>query len=154
MSGGPVRDSLPIGDMTLFPVRALRAVLGTPSRRVAHETYGPTASNEDRATGPLVIEDGLRHGPETVTPASMGNTTDATEFGAAAAGMRASLFVFIDRQEEKSTLMTQTGAAVFGLPVSCPQTAEQPMMTMPARVLPIQSHQSVPIWATTKQTEE
>jgi hypothetical protein len=101
-----------------------------------------------------VIEDGLRHGPETVTPASMGNTADATELGAAAAGMRASLSVFIDRQEEKSTLMTQTGAAVFGLPVSCPQTAEQPMMTLPARVLPIQSHQSVPIWATTKQTEE
>jgi threonine synthase len=89
--------------------------LGTPSLWVKDETRGPTASNKDRATA-LVIEDGLRHGLDTITTASTGNAAVATAFGAAAAGMRAVIFVSVDCQAEKLALMTQAGAWVFQVP--------------------------------------
>jgi threonine synthase len=48
-----------------------------------------------------VLEDGLRHGLDTITTASTGNTAVATAIGGAAAGMLASIFVWIDCQEDK-----------------------------------------------------
>ena len=114
-SGGPVRYSLPMGGAPLFLARALRAALGTSSPWAKDETCGPTASNKDRATA-LVIEDGLRHGLDTITTASTGNTAVARAFGAAVSGMRASIFVSIDCQEDKLALMTQAGAWVFQVP--------------------------------------
>lgn len=115
MSDEPVRYPLPIGGTPLLQAPALRAALGTPSLWVKDETRGPTASNKDRATA-LVIEDGLRHGLDTITTASTGNAAVATAFGAAAAGMRAAIFVSIDCQEDKLALMTQAGAWVFQVP--------------------------------------
>jgi threonine synthase len=109
---GPVRYPVPVGGTPLLPAPALRRRLGTPRLWIKDETRGPTASNKDRATA-LVIEDGLRRGVGTITTASTGNAAVATAFGAAAAGMRAVIFVSTDCQPEKLALMTQAGAWVF-----------------------------------------
>jgi threonine synthase len=112
---GPVRYPLPIGGTPLLSVPALRESVGTPGLWVKDETRSPTASNKDRATA-LVIEDGLRRGISTITTASTGNAAVATAFGAAAAGIRAVIFVSTDCQPEKLDLMTQAGAWVFQVP--------------------------------------
>jgi threonine synthase len=112
---GPVLYPLPIGGTPLLPAPALRQTLGTPNLWVKDETRNPSASNKDRATA-LVIEDGLRRGIGTITTASTGNAAVATAFGAAAAGMRAVIFVSADCQPEKLALMTQAGARVFQVP--------------------------------------
>jgi threonine synthase len=112
---GPVRYPMPIGGTPLLPVPALRQALGTPRLWIKDETRNPTASNKDHATA-LVIEDGLRRGLGTITTASTGNAAVATAFGAAAAGMRAVIFVSTDCQPEKLALMAQAGAWVFQVP--------------------------------------
>ncbi|MGW4215315.1 pyridoxal-phosphate dependent enzyme [Lentzea sp. NPDC004789] len=109
---GPVRYPAPIGGTPLLHVPALRRALGTPRLWVKDETRNPTASNKDRATA-LVIEGGLRRGLRTITTASTGNAAVSTAFGAAAAGMRAVIFVSADCSPEKLALMTQAGAWVF-----------------------------------------
>ncbi|MGW8951939.1 pyridoxal-phosphate dependent enzyme [Streptomyces sp. NPDC055709] len=112
VANGPVRYPLPIGGTPLLPAPTLRKTLGTPRLWIKDETRNPTASNKDRATA-LVIEDGLRRGMDTITTASTGNAAVATAFGAAAAGMRAVIFVSADCRPEKLALMTQAGAWVF-----------------------------------------
>ncbi|MFJ6632576.1 pyridoxal-phosphate dependent enzyme [Streptomyces sp. NPDC091376] len=112
VAGGPVRYPLPIGGTPLLPAPALRKTLGVPRLWIKDETRNPTASNKDRATA-LVIEDGLRRGMDTITTASTGNAAVATAFGAAAAGMRAVIFVSADCRPEKLALMAQAGAWVF-----------------------------------------
>jgi threonine synthase len=112
---GPIRYPVPVGGTPLLPAPALRQRLGAPRLWIKDETRGPTASNKDRATA-LVIEDGLRRGVGTITTASTGNAAVATAFGAAAAGLRAVIFVSTDCQPEKLALMTQAGAWVFQVP--------------------------------------
>jgi threonine synthase len=109
---GPVRYPVPVGGTPLLPAPALRQRLGAPRLWIKDETRNPTASNKDRATA-LVIEDGLRRGVGTITTASTGNAAVATAFGAAAAGIRAVIFVSTTCQPEKLALMTQAGAWVF-----------------------------------------
>ncbi|WP_229813318.1 threonine synthase [Lentzea flava] len=109
---GPVRYPVPIGGTPLLHAPALRHALRTPHLWLKDETRNPSASNKDRATA-LVIEDGLRHGLRTITTASTGNAAVSTAFGAAAAGMRAVIFVSTDCSPEKLALMTQAGAWVF-----------------------------------------
>jgi threonine synthase len=112
---GPIRYPVPVGGTPLLPAPALRRRLGAPRLWIKDETRGPTASNKDRATA-LVIEDGLRRGVGTITTASTGNAAVATAFGAAAAGLRAVIFVSTDCRPEKLALMTQAGAWVFQVP--------------------------------------
>jgi threonine synthase len=112
---GPVRYPVPIGGTPLLSAPALRQRLGAPRLWIKDETRNPTASNKDRATA-LVIEDGLRRGVGTITTASTGNAAVATAFGAAAAGLRAVIFVSTACQQEKLALMTQAGAWVFQVP--------------------------------------
>jgi threonine synthase len=112
---GPVRYPVPVGGTPLLPAPALRAALGTPRLWIKDETRNPTASNKDRATA-LVLEDGLRRGVGTITTASTGNAAVATAFGAAAAGLRAVIFVSTACQPDKLALMTQAGAWVFQVP--------------------------------------
>ncbi|MGY1642997.1 pyridoxal-phosphate dependent enzyme [Geodermatophilus sp. SYSU D00703] len=112
---GPVRHPLPIGGTPLLSVPALRGALGTPDLWVKDETRNPTTSNKDRATA-LVIEDGLQRGVDTITTASTGNAAVSTAFGAAAAGLRAVIFVSLGCRPEKMALMTQAGAWVFQVP--------------------------------------
>jgi threonine synthase len=109
---GPVRYPVPVGGTPLLSAPALRQRLGTTRLWIKDETRNPTASNKDRATA-LVIEDGLRRGVDTITTASTGNAAVATAFGAAAAGMRAVIFVSTACQPDKLALMTQAGAWVF-----------------------------------------
>lgn len=115
LGDGPVRYPVPIGGTPLLAAPALRQMSGTPNLWIKDETRNPSASNKDRATA-LVIEDGLRRGVGTITTASTGNAAVATAFGAAAAGMRAAIFVSVDCQAEKLALMTQAGARVFQVP--------------------------------------
>jgi len=112
---GPVKYPLPIGGTPLLSAPALRQPTGTPRLWIKDETRSPSASNKDRATA-LVIEDGLRRGIGTITTASTGNAAVSTAFGAAAAGIRAVIFVSSDCQPEKLALMTQAGAWVFQVP--------------------------------------
>jgi threonine synthase len=109
---GPVRHPVPVGGTPLLSAPALRLTLGTPRLWIKDETRSPSASNKDRATA-LVIEDGLRRGVGTITTASTGNAAVSTAFGAAAAGIRAVIFVSSDCQPEKLALMAQAGAWVF-----------------------------------------
>jgi threonine synthase len=115
VTDGPVRYPLPIGGTPLLSAPALREALGTPRLWIKDETRSPSASNKDRATA-LVIENGLRRGVGTITTASTGNAAVSTAFGAAAAGIRAVIFVSSDCQPEKLALMTQAGAWVFQVP--------------------------------------
>ncbi len=112
---GPVRYPLPVGGTPLLPVPALRRHLAVPQLWIKDETRSPTASNKDRATA-LVIEDGLRRGVDTITTASTGNAAVSTAFGAAAAGIRAAIFVSTNCQPEKLGLMAQAGAWVLRVP--------------------------------------
>jgi threonine synthase len=112
---GPVRHPVPVGGTPLLSVPALRQTLGTPRVWIKDETRSPSASNKDRATA-LVIENGLRSGTGTITTASTGNAAISTAVGAAAAGLRAVIFVSSDCQPEKLALMTQAGAWVFQVP--------------------------------------
>ena len=115
LPAGPVRYPLPIGGTPLLPVPALRQALDMPQLWIKDETRGPTASNKDRATA-LVIEDGLARRLGTITTASTGNAAVATAFGAAAAGLRAVIFVSVGCKPDKLALMTQAGAWVFRVP--------------------------------------
>lgn len=112
---GPVRYPVPVGGTPLLPVPGLRQALGTPRLWVKDETRNPTASNKDRATA-LVIEDGLRRGVDTVTTASTGNAAVSTAVGAAAAGLRAVIFVSPSCRPEKVARMAQAGAWVLQVP--------------------------------------
>jgi threonine synthase len=109
---GRVRYPVPVGGTPLLSAPALRQTLATPRLWIKDETRSPSASNKDRATA-LVIEDGLRRLAGTITTASTGNAAVSTAFGAAAAGIRAVIFVSSDCQPEKLALMTQAGAWVF-----------------------------------------
>jgi len=114
-SDAPVQYPMPIGGTPLLTAPALRQALGMPRLWIKDETRNPTASNKDRATA-LVIEDGLRNGRDTITTASTGNAAVSTAFGAAAAGVRAVIFVSTDCQPAKLALMAQAGAWVFRVP--------------------------------------
>jgi threonine synthase len=109
---GPLLYPVPVGGTPLLPVPALRRVIRTPQLWIKDETRNPTASNKDRATA-LVIEDGLWRGVTTITTASTGNAAVSTAFGAAAAGMRAVIFVSADCGPDKVALMAQAGAWVL-----------------------------------------
>lgn len=115
MPDGPVRYPLPVGGTPLLAAPPLLTSAGTPRLWIKDETRSPTASNKDRATA-LVIEGGLRRGMDTITTASTGNAAVSTAFGAAAAGLRAAIFISTDCQPGKLALMTQAGARVFRVP--------------------------------------
>ena len=115
LDDGPVRYPVPIGGTPLLSAPFLRQDLGLPRLWLKDETRNPTASNKDRATA-LVIEGGLRSGVDTITTASTGNAAVSTAFGAAAAGMRAVIFVSTECRPEKLALMAQAGAWVFQVP--------------------------------------
>jgi threonine synthase len=109
---GPIRYPLPVGGSPLTGPAVLRDRLGLPDLWVKDETVGTSGSNKDRATA-LVIEDGLRSGATTITTASTGNAAVATALGAAAAGIRAVIFVPAGCAEAKVAVMRSAGALVL-----------------------------------------
>ncbi|MBP2183590.1 threonine synthase [Amycolatopsis magusensis] len=111
LGDGPIRYALPVGGTPLLGPAGLRARLGLPRLWLKDETWGPSASNKDRATA-LVIEAGLRAGAKTITTSSTGNAALATAIGAAAAALRAVIFVPIGCGAAKVELMRVFGADV------------------------------------------
>jgi threonine synthase len=111
---GPIRYPLPVGGTPLLPAPALAGRLGVApgSLWLKDETWGPSASNKDRATA-LVIEHALRTGMDTVTTASTGNAGVATAVGAAAAALRSVILLPEGCLSSKLALMRLAGARVF-----------------------------------------
>lgn len=115
LAEGPIRYPLPVGGTPLLAKPRLRAALGVaPSAEVwiKDETWGPSASNKDRATA-LVIESALRRGAGAVTTSSTGNAGVATAIGAAAAGLASVIFVAAGCDASKVELMRAAGALVI-----------------------------------------
>lgn len=112
IGAGPVRYPLSVGGTPLLAPPGLRDLLGLPNLWLKDETRSPTGSNKDRATA-LVLEDALRTGADTVTAASTGNVAVSVAVGAAAAGLRAIIFVPAGVGEAKLHVMLLAGATVF-----------------------------------------
>ncbi|HZU18335.1 MAG TPA: threonine synthase [Candidatus Dormibacteraeota bacterium] len=108
---GPIAYPLPVGGTPLLAPPGLRRALGAPNLHLKDESRGPSGSNKDRATA-LVLEHGLRAGVETVSCASTGNVAVSLALGAAAAGLRAVIFVPAGVEESKLRLMLLAGATV------------------------------------------
>ncbi len=109
---GPVHYPLSVGGTPLLASPGLRSYLGTDDFWIKDETRTPTGSNKDRATA-LVVETAIRQGIGAVTCASTGNVAVSLAVGAAAAGVKAFIFVPDDVAESKLTLMLLSGATVF-----------------------------------------
>lgn len=112
LADGPIRYPLAIGGTPLLASPRLRNMLSAPGLWLKDETRTPTGSNKDRATA-LVVETALRAGSTTVTCASTGNVAVSLAVGAAAAGLRAIIFVPAEVADTKLTLMLLAGATVF-----------------------------------------
>jgi threonine synthase len=109
---GLIRYPLPVGGTPLLAAPGLREELGMAQLFLKDETRSPTGSNKDRATA-LSLEHCLREGIGTITAASTGNVAVSLSVGAAAAGMRAVIFVPAAVGEGKLRLMLLAGATVF-----------------------------------------
>jgi threonine synthase len=83
---------LPVGGTPLLPVPRLRAHLGMPHLWVKDDTRNPSGSTKDRASQ-LVVAKAVEYGYGTVACASTGNAATALACLAAAAGVRAVVFV-------------------------------------------------------------
>ncbi len=112
LDDGPIHYPLSIGGTPLVASPGLRQHLNAPHLWVKDETRTPTGSNKDRATA-LVLETAMRSGAGVVTCASTGNVAVSLAVGAAAAGVRAVIFVPEDVSDSKLTLMLLAGATVF-----------------------------------------
>lgn len=112
LDDGPILYPLPVGGTPLTALPGVRTYLGVEDFWIKDETRSPTGSNKDRATA-LVLESALRKRIDAVTCASTGNVAVSLAVGAAAAGIRAFIFVPDDVVDSKLTLMLLAGATVF-----------------------------------------
>ena len=103
---------LAIGETPLIAAPQLRQHMGLPRLWLKDETRTPTGSNKDRATA-LVLEHAMRSGVQTVSCASTGNVAVSLAVGAAAAGLRATIFVPAEVSDAKLKMMLLTGATVL-----------------------------------------
>jgi threonine synthase len=108
---GPITYPLAIGDTPLVAPYRLREATGITGLWLKDETRTPTGSNKDRATA-LVLEHAVRDGVRTVSCASTGNVAVSLAVGAAAAGVKATIFVPAEVSEAKLKLMLLAGATV------------------------------------------
>jgi threonine synthase len=117
------RDLLPVGkERILYPLvvggtplvspSRLRDVLGVPNLWLKDETRTPTGSNKDRATA-LALENAMRNEVRAVSCASTGNVAVSLAVGAAAAGVKATIFVPAEISEAKRRLILLAGATVL-----------------------------------------
>ena len=102
---------LAIGGTPLLEVERLRRHLGTPSLWIKDDTRNPSGSTKDRASA-LVVAKAIEYGRDTVAAASTGNAATALAATAAAAGIRAVLFVPASAPEAKLIQMLAYGAEV------------------------------------------
>ncbi len=109
---GEIRYPLAVGGTPLMTAGRLGDALGLSHLYLKDEARGPSASNKDRATA-LVLETGIRRGQKVVTCASTGNVASSLAIGAAAAGLKAVIFVPRGTSPLKLQLMLAAGADVL-----------------------------------------
>ncbi|BCL80844.1 threonine synthase [Ktedonobacteria bacterium brp13] len=112
LAPGEKHYPLSVGNTPLIASARLREYMGLPALWLKDETRSPTGSNKDRATA-LVLEYALRTGVQTVSCASTGNVAVSLAVGAAAAGLKAVIFVPAHVADAKLEIMLLTGATVF-----------------------------------------
>lgn len=103
---------LPVGGTPLIEAPALREALGTPRLWIKDDTRNPSGSTKDRASL-LVVAKAREYGCSTVAAASTGNAATALAAVAAAAGIRAIVFVPASTPEAKLIQMLSYGATVL-----------------------------------------
>lgn len=103
---------LEVGGTPLLPVPGLRRALSMGDLWIKDDTRNPSGSTKDRASL-LVVAKALEYGATTVAAASTGNAATALAAVAAAAGIRAVVFVPASAPEAKLVQMLAYGARVF-----------------------------------------
>lgn len=112
LGDGPIRYPIRVGGTPLIEPPRLRELSRIPRLTLKDETRSPSGSNKDRATA-LVLEHALRAGIEVVSCASTGNVAVSLAVGAAAAAVRAVIFVPAGVSQAKLTAMLLAGATVI-----------------------------------------
>ena len=102
---------LTVGDTPLLGVPQLRRELGMERLFLKDDTRNPSGSTKDRASL-LVVTKAVEYGLETVATASTGNAATALAAVAAAAGLRAIVFVPAAAPPAKLIQMLSYGATV------------------------------------------
>lgn len=100
---------VPVGGTPLLAVPHLRAELGMPRLWVKDDTRNPSGSTKDRASQ-LVVAKAAEYGCDTIVAASTGNAATALSCLAAAAGLRAVVFVPASAPPAKLVQMASYGA--------------------------------------------
>jgi len=103
---------LAVGGTPLLEVPRLRRELGMPRLWVKDDSRNPSGSTKDRASL-LVAAKAAEYGFDTIAAASTGNAATALAAVAAAAGLRAVVFVPAAAPEAKLVQMLAYGARVF-----------------------------------------
>lgn len=102
---------LAVGGTPLLAAPRLRRELGMPHLWLKDDTRNPSGSTKDRASL-LVVAKALEYGIDTIAAASTGNAATALAAVAAAAGLRAVLFVPATAPRAKLVQMAAYGAQV------------------------------------------
>lgn len=100
-----------VGDTPLLEAPRLRNALGLPHLFLKDDTLNPSGSTKDRASL-LVVTKAIEYGLDTVATASTGNAATALAAVAAAAGLRAIVFVPAAAPPAKLVQMLSYGATV------------------------------------------
>ncbi len=100
-----------VGDTPMLPVPVLRRELAMPHLWLKDETRNLSGSTKDRASL-LVVAKALEYGHDTVAAASTGNAASALAAVAAAAGVKAVVFVPASAPQAKLVHMATCGARV------------------------------------------
>ena len=103
--------SISVGDTPLLEVPRLRREVGMHRLFIKDDTRNPSGSTKDRASL-LVVTKAIEYGLETVATASTGNAATALAAVAAAAGLRAVVFVPDTSPPAKLIQMLSYGATV------------------------------------------
>ncbi len=103
---------LPVGATPLLAAPRLRQALGMDRLWLKDDTRNPSGSTKDRASQ-LVVAKAVEHGADTVAAASTGNAATALAAVAAAAGLRAVVFVPAGAPPAKLIQMLSYGAEVL-----------------------------------------
>lgn len=103
--------AIPVGGTPLLDVPTLRGTLHMPRLWVKDDTRNPSGSTKDRASQ-LVVAKAVELGFDTLVAASTGNAATALACLAAAAGLRAVVFVPASAPPAKLVQMASYGAHV------------------------------------------
>lgn len=105
-------EFMPVGGTPLLAVPRLRAALGMPRLWVKDDTRNPSGSTKDRASL-LVAAKARQYGFDTVACASTGNAASALASLAAAAGLKAIVFVPAAAPRAKLAQIAAYGATLI-----------------------------------------